>query len=410
MAAKKIPADARDKAKQVALDTILKKTGHKPVGYNSTGFGYVPTGSFVVDNLIGGSLTEDGKRLICPGFPRKHYTEIFGAESSGKTTACLQAIAEVQKQGGRAYYIDFENAVDHRYAKRIGVKFDKSLDYFVPTTFEDGMWMIYSGIKTGVDIVVVDSIAAMTTKTEMEKDFSDPAVIGDKARQLSRNLPKINSWLGAPPEVNPLGTALVFVNQVRALIGNMGHGDNDTTPGGKALKFYAHLRLKYTKIKTESRKVKDKVTGKDRTTPYGNHVQVKVVKSRIDAKQGHTGDIFIRYGIGVDDILTLITGCQTNKLISVSGSIFDIGGQKFKGKEDLRRYLLNNEKTATELRKKLLEVIRMADIAANVGDDGDDDDEADDGFELVDSPDPEADEPGAAAPEEVVVEEDTGED
>lgn len=397
-ASKKNVSDARDQLRQKARELILKKTGQKPVGLNKAGFSYVPSGSFVVDNLIGGNLTEDGKSFVCPGFPRKHYTEIFGAESSGKTTACLQAIAEVQKQGGSAYYIDFENAVDHGYARKIGVKFDKTLDLWVPTTFEEGLWQIYGAIRAGVDIVVVDSVAAMVTKNEMEKDFSDPATIGDKARQLSRNLPKINSWLGRPPAENPLGTALIFVNQTRSLIGNAGHGDSDTTPGGKALKFYAHLRLRYTKIKTESRKLKDKVTGKERTTPYGNHVQVKIVKSRVDAKQGHTGDIFIRYGVGVDDTLTLIQGCATNRLIGVAGSIFEVNGQKFKGKEDLRKYLLANEKVATELRKRLLEIIRMSDITP------DDDEEEDDDFELTDDMDGEDGGPEAPPVEEVVEE------
>lgn len=399
-ASKKDASDARDKAKQVALDTIMKKTGHKPLGYNKSGFGFAPTGSFVTDNLIGGNPTEDGKGLICPGYPRKHYTEIFGAESSGKTTACLQAIAEVQKHGGRCYFIDFENAVDHGYAKKIGVKFDKTFDLFTPSTFEDGLWMIYAGIKTGIDIIVVDSVAAMVTDAEMKKDFADPAVIGDKARQLSRNLPKINSWLAQPPSINPLGTALVFVNQTRAIIGNTGHGDTDTTPGGKALKFYAHLRLKYTRIRSESVKMKDKVTGKERSYNYGNHVQVKVVKSRVDAKQGHTGDIFIRYGVGIDDILSIIEGCVTNKLIQKAGSIFEVNGVKYKGKESLRKHLIKDEKLCSELKKKLLDSIRTGEIAPV---DEDEDDGEDLGFELTEDMDPEKD--VEAAPEEVIIEE-----
>jgi recombination protein RecA len=357
-AAKKEATSSAHRAK-VAINVILKATGQKPLGFEKGGLPFVSSGSFVIDDLIGGTVAPDGKSLICPGYPRRRISEVYGPESSGKTTAALHAIAEVQRQGGVAMFLDFEHALHHGYAQKIGVKFNDTLLYYAPDTLEDGVKMIYVGIKSGLDLIVCDSVAAMVTKDELEKGIDKVARIGERAMAFSRNLPKLTIWLSKDYENNPKGTALIFINQTRASIG--GYGDSETTTGGMALKFFAYLRLRFVRLRSDVIKRKDKVSGKDRSYPYGNHTQVKVVKSKVDAKQGHTGDIFIRFGFGIDDIHSIIEGGVSNKIIKKSGPMYEYAGQKFKGKERLRAFLVGDPKVTMDLRKTVLEAIRAMD-------------------------------------------------
>jgi recombination protein RecA len=344
-----------------ARAAILKSTGQKPLQPSDTTLGHISTGSLSVDMLIGGSPAKDGTP-VCPGFPKRRITEVYGPESSGKTTLLLSSIVQTQRKGGAAMFIDFEHALDHNYAKKIGVNYDDgTFEVYQPDTLEEGLKILYIGIAAGVDLIGIDSVAAMVPKDELEKNIDDPARIGALAAKFSNILPKIVIWLTKFPadkdgkrRADHDGTALVLLNQTRALIGGTGHGDNENTSGGKAIKFYAYLRLRMSRIKSEVVKKKDRMTGREVSLPYGNLTDVKVVKSKIDAKQGHRTQLFIRYGYGIDDYFTVIESGVVNKLVKKEGAYFALGENRFQGKDKFRSFLMSNPTIFETLRKNVL--------------------------------------------------------
>lgn len=361
---------------KMVTSTIFKVTKQKPLGAVFSTMPHVPSRSTVVDLAIGGSKARDGNGLVCPGYPRRRITEIYGAESSGKTTLALAAIAEVQRQGGIAMFLDFEQALHHGYAQAIGVSFDEDkLLYYAPETLEEGVKMIFVAILAGVDLVVVDSVASMVPKDELEKKVDDPARVGALASALSRNLPKINIWLSKYPkdQKDHPGTAVVLLNQVRSLIQTGGYGDTDNSAGGKALKFYSYVRLKLTRTRSDYVEKVDMLTGKKRRLPYGNLVQVKVIKNKADSRQGQTGEIFIRYGFGVDDYHSMIEAGVMRKYIKKSGAFYEMGDMKFRGKDKLRQYLISNSEAFDDLKKRIMESLLAASTIVTE-DDVDDDD------------------------------------
>jgi recombination protein RecA len=387
---------------------VLKATGEKTLTENKGPIAAAPSGSTCINDLIGGTLAADKSGPKCPGYPRRHITEIYGAESSGKTTAALQAIAEIQKQGGVAVFLDFEHALDHQYARRIGVSFDEDkLALYQPDTLEKGWQIIHASIAGGADLVVVDSVAAMVPDAELNKKKAGEAPkIGAVAASMAQNLPKVCNWLSTPKYTrNPLGTALIFLNQIRATIstgGGGGKGTSENTAGGYALKFFSYLRIKFTRIRTECLpgKKKDPLTGREVTRPYGNLTQVKLVKSKVDGKQGFTTEIFIRFNHGIDDHYSLIEAGVATKVVGKSGAFYTYEGQKYQGRDRLRRHLMDNPKAFADLRIKIL--ARVRDDAAGI-----DEDEAetasDDELILFDGG---ADDSGDTliAPEEVTIE------
>lgn len=305
----------------------------------------------------------DGSGPKCPGYPRRAISEVFGAESSGKTTATLQAIADCQAKGGIAMFLDYEHALDHGYAKSIGVSFDENrLLIYEPNTFEEGLKMIFGGLKGGVDLIVLDSVASMLPKSQLEKTLDKDATIGALARAMAQSLPKITVWLNSPEHSsNPKGTALVFINQTRAEITTGSKGPNTNTAGGKALKFFCFLRLMFTRIGSEYVERKDKITGTKKRYPYGNHTIVKVVKNKVDGKQGHATNIFIRYGQGIDEQYSLISAAVTNKLIKKQGTWLELpGGERYQGREQLRKYLKDNPQVFNDLRVKVMTAIQAS--------------------------------------------------
>lgn len=393
----------------LAQAVILKKMGTKPDAGTRVTYDFVPSGSTLIDDVIGGSLSIDNKTPVCPGYPRRRLTEVFGDEASGKTTAALQAIAEVQKQGGWALYLDFEHAVDHGYARKIGVSYDpKKLLMYQPQTLEQGFEYMYIAIMAGVDLVIVDSVAAMTPAKEVNAKMDDEAQIGLQARALSRQLPKLtNAWLHDPSAQarNPKGTAVVFINQTRSKITKGGGGDNTNTSGGKALKFYVSLRLKFTRIRSEAVKKKDKFTGKETSAPFGNHTQVRVVKNRMDGKAGHTTDIFIRFGVGIDEFYSLIEAAVVNKIVKKeTGGWHTLpNGERFQGREKLRTHLKEHPKAFAEMRA---EVLRLVAASGQVTDD--DLDEVDQLLQSTMSLDEESDEATPDNPEETEIDDPSG--
>ena len=386
---------AREAMLAKARAAILKTTGSKQLQPGECRMPCVSTGSFPVDMLIGGTPAKDGSGPICPGLPRRRITEIYGPESSGKTTLLISAMVQAQKAGGIAMFIDFEHSLDHNYAKALGLDYDPNkLFVLQPDSMEDGFKQMYIGIMAGFDIIGVDSVAAMVPKDELAKGFDDAAKIGAVARQFSMVLPKFVTWLQKfpslpdnkdKPDPKHPGTALVFINQTRALIQTSGggHGPDENTSGGKALKFYAYLRMRASRVKSEFIERKDQMSGKKRRFPYGNLTDVKIVKSKIDAKQGHSTSMFIRYGVGIDDYYSIIATGVVHKVIKQDSSMYILGDQKFKGKDKLRKYLMDNPKVFDAIRVQLAQSVNAA--AVDAGDDLGDDDELLEGFDLDDS-------------------------
>lgn len=347
---------------------ILKSTGHKPLEATFSTTPHVDSGSLIINALIGGSPTADGKGLTCPGYPRRKITEIFGPESSGKTTVALSAAVQVQKAGGTVMFLDFEHAIHHGYAKAIGVKYDESFMVFAPNTMEEGLKMIYIGINTGVDLIIVDSVAAMVPQDELEKKLDETAKVGAVAKKLAESFPKIAGWLATCPKTgtgenkktDPTkeGTALILLNQERATIGNSGPGEPTNTAGGKAVKYYASLRLRFSRIGSEIIEKKDPMTGKSKRFPYGNKTKVKVVKNKLDGTQGQDGEFFIRYGFGVDNYFSMIETGSTLGVVKKEGAgYFTFGENRIQGRDKFRAFLVENQTVYSDLCAKVTRAI-----------------------------------------------------
>lgn len=346
----------------IARKVIQSKTGQKTITANFSTYPHVPSGSFAINDLIGGSMALDGKGQICPGYPRRRLCELYGPESSGKTTVALHAVSEVQKSGGLAMFLDFEHALDHGYAKKLGVSFDADkLLLYAPDTFEEGIQIINIGLQAGVDLIVVDSVPSMVPKEEMEAKLDKESRFGALARSMGKNLPKLVAWLNNDKYLarNSLGAAVIFLNQERANIGSSGRGDKTKTTGGYAMKFYSSLRLKFTGVGKEYVKRKNRLSGKLVSVPYGTVTQVKVVKNKIDAKQGQTHTIFIRYGQGIDEVYSLIEAACFHKVVQKGGGGYlTFGETTLQGREKFRKFLLDNPKVFEEIRAILTSVVQ----------------------------------------------------
>jgi recombination protein RecA len=355
---------------------LLKKHagGLETVKPSFTTMAHIPSGSIVLNNLMGGSPASDGKGAVCPGYPRRRIIELYGAESCGKTTLAISAVVQCQKAGGVAAFLDFEHSLHDGYAKACGMSFaEEKLLYLKPDTLEQGMTAIYLLIRAGVDLIVVDSVASMVPKDELEKDAGDAERIGSVAGPLTRNLKKLVIWLAKypDPEKNPKkGTAVIFINQTRAKIstggGGYGASDEDQTPGGKALKFYSSLRLRMTRIMSKVIKKKDALTGKDISLPYGNVTKVKIVKTKIDLKQGQEGVIFIRFGQGLDDTYSIIeNGIRFKQIKKEAAGWLIYDGQRYHGQETFQKVLTENPKLLAELQAKVTAAMFSTATAVN---------------------------------------------
>lgn len=378
---KEAPSKKGPSIANLACALILKHTGQKPVRPSFSTMAHIGSGSTVINNLIGGSPSRDGKGLVCPGYPRRRITELYGAESSGKTSAALAAVVDCQKKGGVVAFLDFEHALSDSYAKAIGVDYDpEKFLLFKPDTLEEGINMMYLLIRSGVSLIVVDSVASMMPKDEYEKQADEVERIGSLAAPLTRNLKKMVIWLAKYPdpvkEKDKEGCAVIFINQTRSKIGGGGHGDEEQTPGGKALKFFSSIRIKLTRIRSESIKKKNKFSGKDETVPYGNVTIVKMVKNKVDSKQGAQGQIFIRYGSGIDDIYSIIETAWVNKLAKKDGAWIQYGTERFQGREKFRAYLMENPKVVEELKSKIAEAIAKSSVEMLTADEDGDSEES----------------------------------
>ncbi len=284
----------------------------------------IPTGSISLDLALG-----------IGGLPRGRVIEIYGPESSGKTTVALHAVANAQRNGGIAAFIDAEHALDPEYAKRLGVDTDALL-VSQPDTGEQALEIADMLIRSGaLDIIVVDSVAALVPRAEIEGEMGDSHV-GLQARLMSQALRKLT---GA---INNTGTTAIFINQLREKIGVM-FGSPETTTGGKALKFYASVRLDVRRIETL----------KDGNEPVGNRTRVKVVKNKV-APPFKQAEFDILYGEGVSregEIINL--GAQAG-VIEKSGAWYSYGGERIgQGKDNVREYLKQNSGMAQEIEARI---------------------------------------------------------
>ncbi len=289
----------------------------------------IPTGSILLDAALG-----------VGGYPRGRVVEIYGPESSGKTTLALHAIAESQKQGGIAAFVDAEHALDPAYAKNLGVNVDE-LWVSQPDTGEQALEIVESLVRSGaVDIIVVDSVAALTPRAEIEGDMGD-SHMGLQARLMSQALRKLTGT------ISKTKTCLIFINQIRMKIGVM-FGNPETTTGGFALKFYSSLRL-------EVRKVESIAHGNEEIV--GNKVRVKVVKNKI-APPFRKAEMDIMFGKGISAVGSMLEAALQTNTIEKAGSWYSYGKERIgQGVENARLFLESNPAVYAEVEKKVREVL-----------------------------------------------------
>ena len=320
----------REKALDLALAQIDKNFGKGSVmrlgEETRQPIEVIPTGSIALDVALG-----------IGGLPRGRVVEIYGPESSGKTTVALHAVANAQAQGGIAAFIDAEHALDPDYAAKLGVDVDALL-VSQPDTGEQALEIADMMIRSGaLDILVIDSVAALVPKAEIEGEMGDSHV-GLQARLMSQALRKMTSALSNS------NTTAIFINQLREKIGVM-FGSPETTTGGKALKFYSSVRLDVRRIETL----------KDGTDAVGNRTRVKVVKNKV-APPFKQAEFDILYGQGISKEGSLIDMGVAEGFIRKSGSWFTYEGDQLgQGKENARKFLLENDDIRDEIEKKIKE-------------------------------------------------------
>jgi recombination protein RecA len=337
------------KALTLAISQIEKQLGKGSIMRMGTDsprvrIGAIPTGAINLDAAIG-----------IGGVPRGRITEIYGPESSGKTTLCLHLVANVQRAGGVAAYVDAEHALDIEYARKLGVDIENLL-VSQPDTGEQGLEIVEILVRSGaVDLVVIDSVAALVPKAEIEGEMGD-SHMGLQARLMSQALRKLAGG------INRSNCAVVFINQLREKIGVM-FGNPETTTGGKALKFYASLRMDIRRVGPV----------KEREVIIGNHVRVKVVKNKV-APPFKQAEFDIMFDEGISHVSLVVDIAAEANIIQKSGAWYSYGDQRIgQGRENAKLFLKDNPVLQTEIEAKVKDFLGMKAGAANPvpGDDGD---------------------------------------
>ena len=320
----------KKKALEAAMSQIEKQFGKGSVmklgEFKAMEIEAIPTGALSLDMALG-----------IGGVPRGRIIEVFGPESSGKTTLALHVVAEAQKMGGEAAFIDAEHALDPVYAKKLGVDID-NLIVSQPDTGEQALEITESLIRSGaLDVIIVDSVAALVPKAEIDGDMGD-SHMGLQARLMSQALRKL---AGA---INKTKTVLIFINQLREKIGVM-FGNPETTTGGRALKFYASVRLDIRKI--ENIKQDGEVKG--------NRVRVKVIKNKV-APPFREAEFDIVYGEGISKAGNILDMAVNMDIVEKSGSWFSYNGERIgQGRENVKKYLQDNPDILEDVEKKVRE-------------------------------------------------------
>ena len=318
----------RSKALDIAVGQIEKQHGKGTImklgGDAVQDVDVISTGSIMVDYALG-----------VQGVPRGRVTEIYGPEASGKTTLALQVIAQAQKNGGYAAFIDAEHAFDPRYAKALGIKVDELL-VSQPDSGEQALEITETLIRSGaLDVIVVDSVAALVPRAELEGEMGD-SHMGLQARLMSQALRKLTGT------VSRSNTCVIFINQIREKIGVM-FGNPETTPGGRALKFYSSQRLEIRRI----------TTIKNGTDPVGNRVRVKVVKNKV-APPFKMAEFDIMYGLGISFIGDVLDLAVTGDIVQKMGAWYAYKDEKIgQGRENTKAFLEENHELLSDIVKQV---------------------------------------------------------
>ncbi|MBN9400111.1 MAG: recombinase RecA ['Candidatus Kapabacteria' thiocyanatum] len=308
--------DAKIKAAQLAIEQIEKQFGKGSImrlnDDNPVQIDAISTGCLSLDAAIG-----------IGGVPRGRIIEIYGPESSGKTTVCLQVIAEAQRGGGLAAFVDTEHALDIGYAQRLGVDLNNLL-LSQPEFGEQALEIVETLVRSGaIDVIVVDSVAALTPRVEIEGDMGD-AQMGSQARLMSQAMRKLNAAIGRS------NTTVIFTNQLRSKIGVV-YGNPETTTGGNALKYYASVRID----------IRRKDVIKDGQDIVGNRVRAKVVKNKV-APPFREAEFDIMYNEGISKLGDIIDVAVENGIVTKSGSWFTYNEERVQGRDGLRKMLQEN--------------------------------------------------------------------
>ncbi|MBO8158538.1 recombinase RecA [Thermosyntropha sp.] len=300
----------------------------------------IPTGCISLDLALG-----------VGGLPRGRVVEIFGPESSGKTTVALHVIAQAQKDGGMAAFIDAEHALDPLYAKKLGVDIDNLL-VAQPDSGEQALEIAEALVRSGaIDVIVIDSVAALVPKAELEGEMGDVHV-GLQARLMSQALRKLTA------HISKSRTVCVFINQIREKVGVV-YGSNETTTGGRALKFYSSVRIEVRKG--------DPI--KQGTELIGNRTKVKVVKNKV-APPFKTAEFDIMYGTGISREGDLLDIAVSLEIIQKSGSWYSYNGERLgQGRENAKEYIKNNPEFYNMLEQKIIDMLKKSEANLNVGED-----------------------------------------
>jgi recombination protein RecA len=315
--------EARDKALKVAMDQIEKDHGKGAImrlnEKTVQNIDAISTGCISLDNAIG-----------IGGVPRGRIIEIYGPESSGKTTICLHVIAEAQKAGGIAAFVDTEHALDVQYAKRLGVDLNNLL-LAQPEFGEQALEIVETLVRSNaIDVVVIDSVAALTPRVEIEGDMGD-AQMGSHARLMSQAMRKLNAAIGLSK------TTVMFTNQLRSKIGVI-YGNPETTTGGNALKFYASVRMD----------IRRKEVIKEGDQTVGNRVRIKIVKNKV-APPFKEVEFDVLYNEGISKLGDMIDIALEYKIIAKSGSWFSYRDERTQGRDAMRAILKENPKLLANL-------------------------------------------------------------
>jgi recombination protein RecA len=331
----------RQKALDMAIQQIERQFGKGSIMKlgedTSLNVSVIPSGCLALDIALGSG-----------GYPRGRVVEIFGPESSGKTTVALHLVAEAQKLGGNAAFIDAEHALDPVYAKNLGVNVDE-LYVSQPDTGEQALEIAEALVRSGaIDVVIVDSVAALVPKAEIEGDMGD-AHVGLQARLMSQALRKLS---GA---ISKSGTVTVFINQIREKVGIM-FGNPEVTPGGRALKFYASVRLDIRRIETL----------KQGTEMIGNRTRAKVVKNKI-APPFKQAEFDIMYGQGISREGSVLDTAAELDIVNKSGSWYSLDSERLgQGRENAKEFLKNNPEVTDLIEKKVREHYQLGSFNAPV--------------------------------------------
>ena len=326
-------AEEKKKALESVFSVIEKEYGTGSImklgDANSVDVEVIPTGSLTLDMALG-----------VGGLPRGRVIEIYGPESSGKTTVALHVVAEAQKMGGEAAFIDAEHALDPVYAKKLGVDID-NLIVAQPDTGEQDLDIAEALVRSGaLDVIVVDSVAALVPKAEIDGEMGDSHV-GLLARLMSQALRKLTAV------ISKSGTVVIFINQLREKVGVM-YGNPETTPGGRALKFFSSVRLD----------VRRGEVIKNGTELIGNKTKVKVVKNKV-APPFKTAEFDILYGEGISKEGNILDFAVENNIIKKSGAWFSYNGEKIgQGRDNVRKYMVENKEFTAEIDRQVRELLK----------------------------------------------------